>query len=122
MSLGSILGIASSGLASVNQQLAVVSQNVANAGTPGYARETAADTDLTAGGQGFGVVTGPATVAVDTALQSALAGVNASQTRADQLSEAYDKGQTTDVAKVMLARQEAGVGFEATCWSWTWHP
>ena len=48
------------------------------------------------------------------ALQNALAGVNSSQTRADQLSEAYDKGQTTDVAKVMLARQEAGVGFEAT--------
>ncbi len=48
------------------------------------------------------------------ALQSALAGVNASQTRAEQLSEAYDKGQVTDVAKVMLARQEAGVGFEAT--------
>lgn len=48
------------------------------------------------------------------ALQSALAGVNSSQTRADQLSEAYDKGQVTDVAKVMLARQEAGVGFEAT--------
>ena len=47
-------------------------------------------------------------------LQSALAGVNASQTRADQLSEAYDKGDVTDVAKVMLARQEAGVGFEAT--------
>lgn len=48
------------------------------------------------------------------ALQSALAGVDARQTRADQLSEAYDKGQVTDVAKVMLARQEAGVGFEAT--------
>jgi flagellar hook-basal body complex protein FliE len=48
------------------------------------------------------------------ALQSAIAGVNASQTRADQLSEAYDKGEVTDVAKVMLARQEAGVGFEAT--------
>ena len=48
------------------------------------------------------------------ALQSALAGVNASQARADQLSEAYDRGQVTDVAKVMLARQEAGVGFEAT--------
>ena len=47
-------------------------------------------------------------------LQSALAGVNASQSQADQLSEAYDKGQITDVAKVMLARQEAGVGFEAT--------
>jgi len=48
------------------------------------------------------------------ALQSALNGVNASQTRAEALSEAYDSGQVTDVAKVMLARQEAGVGFEAT--------
>lgn len=48
------------------------------------------------------------------ALQSALSGVNASQTRAEQLSSAYDQGQVTDVAKVMLARQEAGVGFEAT--------
>lgn len=62
--------------------------------------------------------TAPATDGAPTgfagALQSALAGVSASQTRADQLSEAYDKGQVTDVAKVMLARQEAGVGFEAT--------
>ncbi|MDE2405395.1 MAG: flagellar hook-basal body complex protein FliE [Sphingomonadales bacterium] len=48
------------------------------------------------------------------ALKSALDGVNASQHRADQLSEAYEKGQVIDIAQVMLARQEAGVGFEAT--------
>ena len=48
------------------------------------------------------------------ALQDAIAGVNASQSRADQLATAYDKGEITDVAQVMLARQEAGVGFEAT--------
>lgn len=48
------------------------------------------------------------------ALKSALDGVNASQQRADQLSEGYEKGQVTDIAKVMLARQEASVGFEAT--------
>ncbi len=58
--------------------------------------------------------TEPAAPGFAGALQSALAGVNAGQTRADQLSEAYDQGQVTDVAKVMLARQEAGVGFEAT--------
>ena len=48
------------------------------------------------------------------ALKSALDGVNASQVNADSLSTAYEQGQTTDVAKVMLARQEASVGFEAT--------
>lgn len=48
------------------------------------------------------------------ALKSALDGVNASQTNADNLTSAYEQGQTTDVAKVMLARQEASVGFEAT--------
>jgi flagellar hook-basal body complex protein FliE len=48
------------------------------------------------------------------ALKSALDGVNASQSRADALSEGYDKGEVTDIAKVMLARQESGVAFEAT--------
>ena len=48
------------------------------------------------------------------ALKSALEGVSASQTKADVLSDGYQKGEVTDVAKVMLARQEAGVAFEAT--------
>jgi flagellar hook-basal body complex protein FliE len=48
------------------------------------------------------------------ALKTALDGVNASQQRASALSEAYEKGELTDVAKVMLARQEAGIAFEAT--------
>ena len=48
------------------------------------------------------------------ALKSALDGVNSVQGKADSLSEGYDKGEVTDIAKVMLARQEAGVAFEAT--------
>lgn len=48
------------------------------------------------------------------ALKSALDGVNGVQERASNLSEGYDKGEVTDIAKVMLARQEAGVAFEAT--------
>jgi len=40
--------------------------------------------------------------------------VNAVQGRASALSEGYDKGEVTDIAKVMLARQEAGMAFEAT--------
>lgn len=47
-------------------------------------------------------------------LKSALEGVNASQAKAENLSAAYERGEVTDIAKVMLARQEAGVGFEAT--------
>lgn len=48
------------------------------------------------------------------ALKSALDGVNASQQNAEQLSAGYERGEVTDVAKVMLARQESGVAFEAT--------
>lgn len=48
------------------------------------------------------------------ALKSALDGVNAQQGKAEAISDAYQRGEVTDVAKVMLARQEAGVAFEAT--------
>jgi flagellar hook-basal body complex protein FliE len=36
------------------------------------------------------------------------------QRTAEALTAAYQRGEVTDVAKVMLARQEAGVAFEAT--------
>ncbi|MCB2049252.1 MAG: flagellar hook-basal body complex protein FliE [Novosphingobium sp.] len=48
------------------------------------------------------------------ALGGALEQVNAVQTKSEALGEAYQRGEVTDVAKVMLARQEAGVAFEAT--------
>ena len=48
------------------------------------------------------------------ALKSALDGVQATQAKAETLTVGYEKGQVMDVAKVMLARQEAGVAFEAT--------
>lgn len=48
------------------------------------------------------------------ALKSALDGVNSTQQNADNVTAAYERGEVTDVAKVMLARQEAGVAFEAT--------
>ena len=47
-------------------------------------------------------------------LQSALASVNDTQIRAGEMTEGFERGQVTDVAQVMLARQEAGVAFEAT--------
>lgn len=48
------------------------------------------------------------------ALKTALDSVNAQQARADALTTGYQTGTVTDVAKVMLARQEAGIAFEAT--------
>ncbi|KQT34743.1 flagellar hook-basal body protein FliE [Sphingomonas sp. Leaf412] len=47
-------------------------------------------------------------------MQTALEKVNAGQQKASALSESYERGETVDIAKVMLARQEASVGFEAT--------
>ena len=44
----------------------------------------------------------------------ALDSVNATQQKSTAISEAYEKGEVVDVAKVMLARQEAGIAFEAT--------
>lgn len=47
-------------------------------------------------------------------LKTAIEGVNATQQHASGITEAYERGEVTDIAKVMLARQEAGVAFEAT--------
>ncbi|HVI98182.1 MAG TPA: flagellar hook-basal body complex protein FliE [Sphingomonas sp.] len=47
-------------------------------------------------------------------LEDALHGVAAQQQQASALSESYERGETIDIAKVMLARQQASVGFEAT--------
>jgi len=48
------------------------------------------------------------------ALEQALNAVNDQQNQAGQLSEAYQRGENVDIAKVMLARQQASVSFEAT--------
>ena len=47
-------------------------------------------------------------------LDAALKSVNDGQNQASALSDAYERGETIDIAKVMLARQQAQVGFEAT--------
>jgi flagellar hook-basal body complex protein FliE len=55
---------------------------------------------------------GPANFA--DSLTQALNNVNDSQNRASDISASYERGETIDIAKVMLARQEASVSFEAT--------
>lgn len=46
-------------------------------------------------------------------LDSAMRQVSAVQTRSHDLQTAYERGEVTDIAQVMIARQEAGVAFEA---------
>ena len=77
MSLDSALSIASGGLANINAQFALISQNVANAATPGYATELSTQEAMTADGVGVGVRTGPATLQIDQALQTSLTQQNA---------------------------------------------
>lgn len=48
------------------------------------------------------------------ALQSALSQVNNLQSQSSVVAEAYEKGEITDIAAVMLTRQQASIGFEAT--------
>jgi len=47
-------------------------------------------------------------------MSEALNAVNTGQQKAADLSASYERGETIDIAKVMLARQEASVSFEAT--------
>ncbi len=70
MSLAAALSIATGGLANIDRQLALVSQNVANANTPGYAAEVGSQQALTESGIGMGVRTGATTRLTDAALQA----------------------------------------------------
>jgi flagellar hook-basal body complex protein FliE len=40
--------------------------------------------------------------------------VNAAQSKSSAITEAYERGEVTDIAAVMLSRQQASIGFEAT--------
>jgi flagellar hook-basal body complex protein FliE len=45
---------------------------------------------------------------------SALNQVSSLQSKSEDISNAYERGDTTDIASVMLAREKASVGFQAT--------
>ncbi len=108
MGLDAALSIAAGGLANVNAQIALVSQNVANIATPGYAAEISTQQAATADGQPMGVHTGPATRQINDALQASVLHQNASvaglQTTQTALS-AIDSvlgtpGQNTDIGSL----------------------
>lgn len=64
-------------------------------------------------GRAFAPTQTPGAGFADT-LHNALKQVSAVQEHSSAMQVAYERGAVTDIAQVMLARQEAGVAFEAT--------
>jgi flagellar hook-associated protein 1 FlgK len=115
MNLQSALTIANGGLANINAGLTLISQNVANASTPQYAAELPVQQSLSEGGQASGVLTGPAILATDPALQvqlSAAVSQNASvQTTSSALATIQPVlgtvGQGNDLGSLLTNVQSA---------------
>ena len=63
---------------------------------------------------GAGATQGTAPGGFTDALNNALQQVNGLQTQAGDAASAFERGETTDIAAVMLAKQQASVSFEAT--------
>lgn len=82
---------------------AIIEQNSALQRAAGAGLGTPAAPADGAGSAGFG-----------DAMKQALAQVNELQSRSSAISEAYERGEVTDIAAVMLSRQQASIGFEAT--------
>jgi flagellar hook-associated protein 1 len=114
MGLSAALSIATGSLANVTGQLALVSHNVANAGTPGYVAESATQQSRSADGVGLGVFSGPATRDINTALQaqafqqdSTVAGLLTTQTALQAIDAVQGTpGQGGDIASQLGALQD----------------
>ncbi len=76
MGIDTAIGIASSELRHLNEQFALISQNVANASTPDYAAESIAQHSLSSGGAGYGAANGMVQRAVDQQGQAAVLAQN----------------------------------------------
>jgi flagellar hook-associated protein 1 FlgK len=121
MSLDAGLSVAASGLRNVNQHLSVVAQNVANAGTPGYARQVLGQTSLAAEGLGMGVRTGVAAREIDLQMQSAalrqgaaVAGLEVRQAALARVEAAHGGVAQGGDLPALLARMEASFSALAT--------
>lgn len=73
-----------------------------------------ASTGNTSGASGIGGAEGTKPGGFTDALKSALEQVNGLQNQAGEAAASFERGETTDIAGVMLAKQQASVSFEAT--------
>jgi flagellar hook-basal body complex protein FliE len=83
----------------------ILSQNGALQRAAGHIADAKADTgvDPLGAGPSFGKT-----------MVDALSAVNAQQGKANDLSAAYERGDTHDIVQVMVERQKAAIGFEAS--------
>ncbi len=105
MSLNSVLGSASSGLFAAQTQLKVVSDNIANINTPGYAREVLSQTPVGGADLMGGVQIGAITRSVDQFLQQA------SLTAAAQSGSAGAMSSMLDQAQALFGDPSTGAGY-----------
>jgi len=88
------------------QQNSALQQAAANAAKP--------INGIGGAGAAGGIAGGAGGVDFTSAMKSALNQVNDLQAGAEQATNSYERGETTDIAGVMLAREKASVGFQAT--------
>jgi flagellar hook-associated protein 1 FlgK len=94
MSLNAIMNTATSGLATAQTQLRVISDNVSNVNTPGYVRKIAEQRTLTSQGVGAGVEVARIRLATDRFLQAASLNAGAEAARQGVRYELYDRIQS----------------------------
>jgi flagellar hook-basal body complex protein FliE len=76
-------------------------------------KAAAAPTPL-AGVQQVGSATSAPEGSFASTLRGALTEVNGLQAKATAATESYERGETTDIAAVMLQREQSSIGFQAT--------
>jgi len=115
MSMNATLAISSSEIGNINSQLALISHNIANAGTPDYAAEQVDQTSLTTGGVGMGAAEGVVQRAVNLQMQAGVftqngtvAGLQTQQAALQQIDAAQGAvASGTDIGSLLGAMQDA---------------
>ncbi len=93
MSLSSILGIASSGVATAQTSLRTVADNISNVNTKGYVRKIVEQTSLTSDGRGQGVAVDRIRQAADAYLERAAYTASGNLGEAATLARGFDQAQ-----------------------------
>ena len=93
MSLSSIIGIASSGVATAQTSLRTVADNISNVNTKGYVRKIVEQTSLTSDERGQGVAVDRIRQAADAYLERAAYTASGNLGKADTLAQGFDQAQ-----------------------------
>ncbi|MCX8497944.1 MAG: flagellar basal body protein, partial [Caulobacteraceae bacterium] len=93
MTLSSIIGIASSGVATAQTSLRTVADNIANVNTKGYVRKLVEQTSLTSDGRGQGASVDRIRQAVDAYLERAAYTASGNLGEAGTLAQGFDQAQ-----------------------------